>query len=108
MRFSCVWLLYITFWWHHHNGDASWVRVVLEQCCLHYHMEISRHFNYICCSEYLSISPLPPLSVANDRVSLQASYASYNGVILSGREKVFKLVTDCQQMEDLVHFYKQY
>jgi len=71
-------------------------------------MEISRHFNYICCSEYLSISPLPPLSVANDHVSLQPSYASYNGVILSGREKVFKLVTDCKQMEDLVHFYKHY
>jgi len=50
----------------------------------------------------------PLLSAANDRVSLQASYASYNGVILSGTEKVFKLVTVCKQMEDLVHFCKQY
>jgi len=71
-------------------------------------MEISRHFNYICCSEYLSISSLSPLSGANDRVSLQASYASYNGVILSGTEKVFKLVAVCKQMEGLVHFCKQY
>jgi hypothetical protein len=60
-------------------------------------MEISRHFNYISRSEYLSISPLPPLSVTNDRVSLQASYATYNDVILSGGEKVFKLVTDYKQ-----------